>query len=181
MVWLTGGSLGLAILMIAGLLGLILFNGARTFWPVPVVHVADERGVGRMGEVSGTETYVPGDSVLAGLPPEEERRAAQLLAKQGVVRRRLLRSGNFDLSGQHFEWVSDFEIAEEHDPEWALVVERLAWGRFYGTPKRFELQGETVAESPTEVWRLFNEHHAVARERWRRQRRIETHEVGRIN
>ena len=35
-VWLTGGSLALAIIMITGLLGFIAFRGAITFWPAPL-------------------------------------------------------------------------------------------------------------------------------------------------
>ena len=181
MVWLTGGALGLALVMIAGLLGLILFNGLRTFWPVPVVHVADAAGAGRMGEVTGVETYVPDATALSGMDEARAARAHALIESTGSVRRRLVRTGNFDLTGQHFEWIADFEIEAEQTPEWAIVVERLAWGRFYGTPKRFELKGETVAESPAEVWRTFQEHHDEVRARWRRQRKLETHEVGHIN
>src|SRR5690606_11199682 len=46
-------------------------------------------------------------------------------------------TGNFDLTGTHFRWVSDFEIGKATRPEWGMVVERTSWGRFYGVPERF--------------------------------------------
>ena len=52
MVWLTGGALAVALMMIVGLLGLIVVEGMRTFWPVPVVRVTTSDGQSRMGEVS---------------------------------------------------------------------------------------------------------------------------------
>ncbi|MEJ2720913.1 MAG: hypothetical protein P8181_07200, partial [bacterium] len=33
MVWLTGGALAVCLVMIVGLLGLIVVQGASTFWP----------------------------------------------------------------------------------------------------------------------------------------------------
>lgn len=181
LVWLTGGALGLALLMIAGLLGLILVRGLGTFWPGPLIAVVDAAGAARMGELAGEESYVPDETALAGLEPGAAARARALLAQDGTVRRRLLRTGNFDLSGQHFEWIPDFEIAAETLPQWGVVVERLSWGRFYGTPLRFELQGEVAAEGPQQTWSLFEEHHAAVRARWHRRREIETGAVSHIN
>ncbi len=55
------------------------------------------------------------------------------------VRRRLLRTGNYELTNEHFNWVSDYEIAEagESHPALAATVERISWGRFYGFPEKF--------------------------------------------
>jgi len=181
MVWLTGGSLAIALLMIAGLLTLIVVRGMATFWPGPLVRVVDPEGQARMGEVTADEQYVPEESVLDALPPAEAERARSELAREGTVRRRLFRTGNFDLSGQHFEWIPQFEVASEDAPAWGVVVERLAWGRFYGTPQRFELDGEVVAEGPEATWAAYGTHHETVRDRWRRQREIETHEVSKIN
>src|SRR4030095_9911218 len=36
-IWLTGGALALALLLVAGLIGLILYNGLGFFWPRRVV------------------------------------------------------------------------------------------------------------------------------------------------
>jgi phosphate transport system permease protein len=97
--------------------------------------------------------------------------------------RRLLRTGNFDLTGEHFSWVPDYVIVPEteHNPEWAIVIERLTWGRFYGTPRSFLLDGEAIATEPADVWAKFLEHHATVRERWQTRRDLEKDDIGDIN
>ena len=124
MLWLTGGALALGGGMVVSLLLLVLWKGVVTFWPLPVVHVQTAEGP-YMGEVTREDTYLP--------PADTERDSPEL------VRRRLVRTGNFRLTQTHFHWVSDFEIDAEANPEWALVVERVEWGRFYGLPQSFAL------------------------------------------
>ncbi len=99
------------------------------------------------------------------------------------MRRRLVRTGNFELTGEHFNWVSDFEVAEgdETRPEWTVLVERLAWGRFYGTPKQLVVDGKVVADQPAAVWAAFEEHHPEVRTRWRERRELETVDTGNVN
>ena len=55
------------------------------------------------------------------------------------IRRSLVRTGNYRLTNTHFQWVDDYRITESTLPEWAMVVERLEWGRFYGFPEAFVL------------------------------------------
>lgn len=161
MVWLTGGGLAFALWMIVALLGLIVFEGVRTLWPLRVVEIRRHDGATVMGEVSRTETY---------RTPEG-----------GESSRRLLRTGNFELTNEHFTWVSDAEVVQESRPEWALVFERLAWGRFYGTPRAFVLNGEGAIGSPEDVWKQFMQYHGEVTARRERRERLETHEVGAIN
>ena len=52
MVWLTGGSLAICALMVAGLLALVFWKGAITFWPQPVIKVETPDGRIYMGEVT---------------------------------------------------------------------------------------------------------------------------------
>ncbi len=144
MLWLTGGALAIAIYMIIGLIALIVVQGATTFWPLPVIRVQLLDGTARMGEVSRTEQHELTSEAVGRLPDAPRASAGQLLAgaESAKVRRRLLRTGNFDLTGTHFETVNDFDIAPDGEslPEWAVVVERMEWGRFYGEPVRFEEQ-----------------------------------------
>jgi phosphate transport system permease protein len=166
MLWLTGAGLGLAVMMIVGLLLLVVYQGIATFWPVPVVLVQTADGRVLMGEVTRTESYVP----HADAQPEPK-----------AAERRLVRTGNFELTGEHFAWVSDFEIAVESKPRWPLVVERLAWGRFYGFPEALLVGGEAIATEPHDVWQAFGRYHAGARQRWRERRHLEIDVVGDIN
>lgn len=162
MIWLTGGGLALALVMIVGLLLLVVLQGVATLWPVPVVQaeLADGRRV--MGEVTREELYRP--------TPESS-----------PVRRRLLRTGNFELTGEHFQWVSDADLRSETRPPWALVLERMAWGRFYGTPKAFLVDGQPAASDPESAWALYLRHHGAVRRKLREQQDLETHAIGRVN
>ena len=99
------------------------------------------------------------------------------------MHRRLVRTGNFELTGEHFNWVSDFEVApgDETCPDWAVLLERLAWGRFYGTPKQLVVDGDVVADEPAAVWAGFEKYHPDVRARWRERRRLETADTGDVN
>jgi phosphate transport system permease protein len=162
MIWLTGGSLALALLMIVGLLVLVAVQGFGTFWPVAVTELRTADGQVLAGEITRAEEWTP---------PGEA----------GPTRRRLLRTGNFELSGEHFRWVDDGAIAEEGAPAWGLVVERLTWGRFYGVPVAFQQGGQVVAQGPEASWAAFEQHHARVRERWEERRELETEAIGEVN
>jgi len=138
MVWLTGGALVICAAMVVGLLALVFWKGGTTFWPLPVDRLETADGRVYMGEITRTDRYQPGENVIRGLPPEvAEQAATQLADSDGWARRRLVRTGNFRLTQEHFRWVSDYELAAESHPEWAVVMERLEWGRFYGFPEAF--------------------------------------------
>jgi len=99
------------------------------------------------------------------------------------VSRRLLRTGNFELTNVHFTWVSDFEVepGSESRPEWAILFERLAWGRFYGFPAALHIDGSTVATEPAAIWSRFQELHPEVRQRWARRRKLEIVDTGEVN
>jgi phosphate transport system permease protein len=163
MIWLTGGGLAIALCMIIGLLALILCNGIATLWPAPVPQFQTADGSVYMGEVTRAESFRTNDE------------------KVQVLQRKLVRTGNFEISGEHFTWISDHDVKAETRPEWALVIERTAWGRFYGFPESFTLGGKTVASTPETVWQKFNEYYHAVSERRAKIRELETREVGRVN
>jgi phosphate transport system permease protein len=181
-IWVTGGSLVLALSMILGLLALVLYHGLPSFWPKPVLELTTVDGRKVMGEVTSSGSYRPGELAYEILPAELRAAAQGRVAEQGgAAFRRLVRSGNFDLTGTHFTWVSDFELAQESAPEWALVVERLTWGRFYGFPVAIRIDGAETRGEPQAIWSLFERHHGEVRARWRERRELETDEIGRQN
>ena len=182
MIWLTGGGLVIAIVMIVGLFALVVAQGVTTLWPAPVVKAILANGRGVMGEVAREESYRPGASVLTSLPPALAAKAhAEMKTRDGILRRRLVRIGNYELTGENFLWISDFDVASEERPEWAVVVERTTWGRFYGAPRAFLLNGRRVAETPEETWALFLKHHGAVAARRAQRRRLETKDVGEVN
>jgi phosphate transport system permease protein len=182
MLWLTGGALAVALVMIVGLVLLIVFKGTSTFWPAPVVQLRTYGGKLYLGEVSGVESYRPDKDAYEGLSPKAVEKVKQFVEQSGgLVQRRLVRTENFELTGTHFHWVNDFLVLEETQPEWALVLERQQGGRFYGFPKAFRVDGDLMAKTPEDVWMRFTQFHAENRQRAGEERRLRTHEIGRID
>ncbi|MBX3353841.1 MAG: phosphate ABC transporter permease PstA [Phycisphaeraceae bacterium] len=182
MLWVTGGALSVCIVMILGLLGLVLYQGASTFWPRAVTRVQLHDGRVFMGEVTRDGWYTPRqDEIDAFGDAGREAIAQSFEDHDGRAYRRLFRTANFDVSGSHFTWVSDYQVAEEDRPEWAILFERQSWGRFFGTPVAFILDGEQAATDPTEIWSLFRQNHPEVRARFAERVNIEKRQIGRIN
>ncbi|MEX2212836.1 MAG: ABC transporter permease subunit [Phycisphaeraceae bacterium] len=183
-VWLSGGALAVCVIMIIGLLLLIVVNGMSTFWPDPIVRIQLVDGRTVMGEVFRDEWYKPGDAAYTSLTPEQAQVARQSVKEnEGQAHRRLIRTANFDLTETHFTWVSDFEIAPdgESQPQWAIIMERLAWGRFYGFPKSFEIDGKVMAEGEAATWAMFQKYHGEARSLFAQRRALEQSDIGEVN
>jgi phosphate transport system permease protein len=153
--------------MIVGLLGLVPYHGIGTFWPQPIVAIKTLDGHTYLGEIARSETYEPSDRVFASLPKGVEEEARAIVAKDdGKATRQLVRVGNFELTQSPFHWVDSFLIAEQSRPQWALVLERLKNGRFYGKLAAFLVDGQVVAATHEEASK-FNEYHSSIRERSR--------------
>ncbi len=100
MVWLTGGSVAAAVIMIVGLLAFITYSGFTTFWPSPVEKVRFKTAEGKeriiLGEPFRSESFHPND------------------AAPGVtIKRTLYRMGNVDVTGERFVWINDESILEK--------------------------------------------------------------------
>ena len=162
MVWISGAGLVLALLMVVGLIGLVYFHGLATFWPGALVKIETIGGGVVLGEITREESFQPESAMVRSLP-ETERKRAQLEMDQnaGFLYRRLIRTGNFELTNEHFRWVENFRISDagETEPEWGLVFERQSWGRFYGKPMAYLVNGEIAASEPEEIWHLYQKNH----------------------
>ena len=180
-VWLTGGALAMAIAMITGLLLFIVMRGASTFWPMPLerVELVDGRQV--LGEITGREEVgqrvedVQGDPAAAAGP--------QRASAVGIrMARRLVRTANFEITGNHYEWFDEPKIARTSLPEWATAVERLEGGRFHGFPLRLvhatENSTEVVAQGPEKTWQAYEQLHPAFRRRFREAMHIDKHQRG---
>ncbi len=120
------------------------------------------------------------DSAVEQLTQKLIVAAKAKLDSDGLAVRRSFRTGNFEIAQTHFHWLDDFAIASQDNPAWALVLERLSKGRFYGTPVAFLIDGKSVATEPGAVWAKFQEYHDAVRDRWRQQIALERDELGAI-
>jgi phosphate transport system permease protein len=163
MVWIMGGALAVAAVMVVGLLALVAWQGGTTFWPRPVERIEIESGAVFAGEVTRRE--------ITGESPDGSASS----------HRRLLRTGNFERTGTHFEWIADTDIARETRPEWMVVLERRAWGRFYGEPVEFRVDGRPLARGPAAAWREFEELQGGILDRFNRRYRMQRDDFGELN
>ena len=121
-VWSMAFALAICLVMIVGLMGLILVQGATTFWPRPVERVE----------------LLSGQAVI-GIPVREE-------ADPAGGMRRLYRVGNRDLGGRPFEWVPVETIERIERPSDLVVLEREEWGIFIGTVRALQEPGVESAD-----------------------------------
>lgn len=164
--WLAGGALAFALAMIAGLVTLILVRGLGTFWPAELVRIEREGAPPLLGEVTSEETVL---------------RPAANGTPEHLERRRMLRTGNFDVTGHHFEWVWDSEVVRESRPLEVLAIERTAWGRFHGDPVALVVGGVTIAEEPATILDRFDPVHERALEHYEERLTLEREEVGAVH
>ncbi|HEY2838216.1 MAG TPA: phosphate ABC transporter permease PstA, partial [Pirellulales bacterium] len=128
------------------------------------------------------EYYRPSEELFATLPPADAAKIrAELDATGGLAGRRLLRTGNYDLNGSHFQWVDDALVTEETQPDWAMVIERQAWGRFYGEPKSLLIDGQAVANGPAETWQRYGAEHPAIRQRLQKRIGLSKHQLGAVS
>jgi phosphate transport system permease protein len=158
LIWLTGGALALALLMVAGLLAIILQNALGFFWPRDVVRVTLRDG-----------------SALTGRVVDRER-----IPDRAGQHRTKLQVANRDLYGADFVWVPDAEVVKRETPPDVAVVERTEWGLLIGTIVAVRDGGRVVATG-AEAWPALRERLPEAARVRRAIRRIEKGEIGAIN
>ncbi len=175
--WGLGGALALGIILIAGFLVMITWNGITTFWPKPIVVVTLTNGSKVAGEPSRDDVYRVGPELLETLPASAR---AEIEAADGYAHRVLYRIGNYDLYNEDFRWVSDFEVASVETPRDFYFVERQEWGPFVGRIAGLFIDDQKVDPSSLsydQVRALQRE----ARQRFERIRAIERSDIGAVN
>jgi phosphate transport system permease protein len=175
--WALGGALAIGIILIAGFLTMIFWNGFSTFWPKPIHVVTLADGTQIAGEPSRENTYRVGESFLKQLPPET---AAKIEEEGGYAHRILYRTANYDLYGDDFRWVSDFNVKNVDAQKDFYLLERQEWGPFVGRIAGLVIDGQAVSPA-TLSYRQLEQYRDRARDRFREIRRIETGEIGAVN
>jgi phosphate transport system permease protein len=157
-IWLTGGALALALIMVAGLVGIIMVNALGYFWPKAVLRITLDDAKVVTGQVVEREP-IPG-------------RAGQSRIK--------LRVGNRDLFGADFLWADEKRIIKREYPPEATVLERTEWGPLIGTITELREGGRVVATGP-EAWPEAQRRLPEAARIRQAIREIEKGEIGAIN
>jgi phosphate transport system permease protein len=162
MIWLTGGALLTALAMIAGLIGMIVYQGASTFWPAPIlaIKLADQR-------------VFLGEAIDSDLDPKAGWRWK-------------FRGSDAANGSRLDQWIWESQIVDEtrsaealpkifppalipRAPEWAVTVDRWQDARVYGVLTGFVEAGQTVTEDPAEADTLFRQVNLRAAQREHRR------------
>ena len=159
-IWLTGGALAFALLMVAGLVTLVLVSGAGFFWPARQVEFKTTDGQTVLGPITMREAI-----------PQPDKPDAPLHYRLQVKR------ANRDLYGSDFVWIDEADIRERADPADAMVVERSEWGDFHGYFQRLESDGRSISND----WNFVRERLALAHRVADEARAIEKRRIGAIN
>jgi phosphate transport system permease protein len=157
-IWLTGGALALALIMVAGLLAIIIVNAAGFFWPAEMVRLVLKDGKVLTGPVAQRES-IPGH-------------AGAWRVKLNVANR--------DLYGADFVWVDETAIATRERPADVAVVERTEWGLLIGTIVALKDGGAVVASGPA-AWPEIQRRLPAAAALRAEIRKLEKREIGAIN
>ena len=158
-IWLTGGALCVALLMVAGLVGLILMNGLGFFWPWAVTRLTPLDGKIVTGQLVERE----------GIP-----------GKPGEYRVKV-KVGNRDLYGADFLWFDESQVGERAVPPEVAVIERTEWGVLIGTIKEVREAGKVVVTGPIVDKDAMRGYLAEAARVRREIRSVETGAIGAIN
>ncbi|TVQ53880.1 MAG: phosphate ABC transporter permease PstA [Rhodobacteraceae bacterium] len=172
--WAFGGALALGVILIAAFLAMVTWNGLVTFWPKPIAMVELRDGTLLAGEPTRSSVYRPGENVLARL---DEEQIAMIEANGGFSERVLYKTANFDLYGDDFRWVSDFDKAAVTFPPDFHLFERQQWGTFVGRVAGLTIGGEPQAFDHA----LMQREQSAARRRFAEIRRLERSVIGAIN
>jgi phosphate transport system permease protein len=162
-VWFTSVGLILGLVMVAALVGVIVLNGTKAFWPASIerAELADGR-------------------VLLG-PLVQERLKPGTVPAAGLLERQY-QIGLRERNGQSFAWVDASAVRASTLPADALALERMENGAAFLLPTELRLSdgGRLAAADPAFLARLESLL-AAAADRRDRLAEVEKVRIGRIN
>ncbi|WP_249976263.1 phosphate ABC transporter permease PstA [Vreelandella olivaria] len=125
--WLCAACVALSLLMLAALLTLLVTRGLSHFWPATLEEVT-----------LGSGDIIIGQSV----------REAPLPQNAGLER--LYFTGNREITGANWRWVSVDDITQQSTPNDLIRLERTPWGDFIGRLIAVESEGQQLTGQ--EAW-----------------------------
>ncbi|MDR0277641.1 MAG: phosphate ABC transporter permease PstA [Paucimonas sp.] len=175
-VWISGGSVAIAVIMTIGLLAVIAVRGLGHFWPADLIQanytVPGQPAHIVVGEVVQKEEVPRARLKGAGLPVPDDG--------PEFMTRELIKVGNRDLNGSDFTWVVGEWLTDQQRPADLIALERREWGNFYGYLVSVKENGKVVAEGPA-AWNELQTRLARADKLARELQTLEKTDIGAIN
>lgn len=163
LVWLTGGALTLAVLLIVGLIFLVFSSGFTFFWPFRIA-TAD----------------LHGQPPLLGVIMNEQVERRDTGGQVMRAAKTQFKTGNRDLYGFDFLWLPNADIREIRHDASVVALEREEHGDFYGFLERIEHQGRLLAAG-ADAWEVLNQKHPGVRDLAHRAHQIQRGDIGDVN
>ena len=175
-VWISGGSVAIAVIMTIGLLSVIAVRGLGHFWPADLIQanytVPGQPAHVVVGEVVQKEEVPRARLKGAGLPVPDDG--------PEFMTRELIKVGNRDLNGSDFTWVVGEWLTEQNTPADLIALERREWGNFYGYLVSVKENGKVVAEGQA-AWTELQTRLARSEKLARDLQSLEKTDIGAIN
>ncbi|HLY11163.1 MAG TPA: phosphate ABC transporter, permease protein PstA, partial [Planctomycetota bacterium] len=134
-IWLTGGTLAVCLIFVAGLVFLITVSGMGIFWPQEILRF----------------TLADGKTVLGSIAQSEPMPKSAKPGSADPGRRIQVKQGNRDQdlnAGVDFVWIDESKITGRDVVPEAVLVERREWGNLFGTIKEVRVDGKPIAQGP---------------------------------
>jgi phosphate transport system permease protein len=163
LLWISGGAIALALLMITGLLLLVFVSGFTFFWPVDVTAADRADGTKLLGVVTATQV--------------ERKDGGGQIIKAAQTQ---FKVGDRELYGFDFVWVPTAQLSNFHEPADAVQLERQEYGDFLGFLQRVEVKGKPVAEGAA-AWSALLERLPDARRLAAMATKLQREEIGAVN
>lgn len=165
LVWFTGLGLAVSLLMVVGLLGVVLANGASVFWPKRVSLLTLDKPTAQSGLVLAAETA-----------------DVRVKHDDSGTSERLLFLGNKDVYGQAFAYVAESAIRKEEFPADLMIAERMEYGNAIFRPVALRFAaGDSLAASDAKFAARLDDVIGEAASRRKRILAIERGGIGELN
>lgn len=171
-VWLMSIGLAVGLIMIFGLLGVIIYNGAEAFWPKAVYQWT----------IKGESPDAPTEHYLASVAKERVRQEVKARGQVEEVKELQFYIANRELNGQTFKYIDAHRVEGKTQPEDALIVSRMEGGNAIGTALSISLpDGEKILASDPRFEPEWKKMLAEAKDTRAKLMHLERGKIGSLN
>lgn len=150
-IWMTAGTVSVALIAVLGLIALIAWRGLSFFWPAAIYefHFSDQERQVLIGEIYDREQIPVSRLVDAGVDISH--------IDEEFVTRYLVKVGNREFVPLDFTWILEPDIVRKETPRDLVMLERARNGNFYGYLEDVLESGQSVVTNPAEIRQVLRE------------------------
>ncbi|MDG6773539.1 phosphate ABC transporter permease PstA [Thiomicrorhabdus sp. ZW0627] len=171
-IWFSASTVSISVVLVFGLLAMISYKGLIHFWPHDVYHI-------EVKHQNGEKEVIVGEMHDSKMKEIEDPNAPHGKAE---IPQYLIKTGNRDVYGIDFRWVSSADVVGGVDTleKDVVVIERYEYGNVYGHIQSITVDGKTVTD-PVKALAMLEEQVEKGTELHDEIKYIEKIEIGAIN